>query len=369
MRGVNWIATATTALAVATAPVDAAERLPDKDLAIVELAAGVYAAIWTDPLKDPIEGNSLFIVNDDDVVVVDTALFPSTTRRLIAELEKRTDKPVRVVVNTHWHDDHHDGNAVYRERWPGVTIVSHAATRELIRKHTYEPRPRILAEYRQAVERYTRWHESGLDDEGEPLDERRRQRAGELVPLFATAVAEIETMREMPPDLTFDDRLVLHRGDRTIEILWLGRGNTAGDAVVFLPKERIVASGDLLVHPIPFMFGSYYPEWIETLSALDALPADVIVPGHGPVMRDRAYLHTVQDLLRAIVAEAGAAAAEGLTLEQTRERVKLPEWREKLAGDDDARGRAFDAFVLAPAVERAWRQARGEDPPEGRALD
>jgi hypothetical protein len=103
-----------------------------------------------------------------------------------------------------------------------------------------------------------------------------------------------------------------------------------------------------------------------TLAALDALPADVLVPGHGPVMRDRAYLHTVQDLLRSIVAETKRAVADGLTLEQAKERIKLPEWKTRLAGDDVGRGLAFDAFVLAPAVERAYRQAKGEDPPEGR---
>jgi glyoxylase-like metal-dependent hydrolase (beta-lactamase superfamily II) len=347
----------------------AAGGMPDKELEVVELAPGVHAAVWKSPFQDPIEGNSLFIVNDEDVVVVDTALFPSTTRGLIAELGKITSKPVRYVVNTHWHDDHHDGNYLYRERWPEVEFVAHRATPALVREHTYKPRPGILAEYEELEKKYARWAETGLDDEGKPLEERRRRRAGELVALYGTAVDELRQMREMPPALTFDQRLILERGERTIEIRWLGRGNTAGDAVVFLPKERIVATGDLLVYPVPFMFGSYYAEWIETLTALDALEADVLVPGHGPVMRDREYLHQVQGLLRAIVDETKRAAEEGLTLEQTKQRVKLPEWRARFDDAEGRRGPAFDSFVLAPAVERAWRQAKGEDPPEGRVGD
>ncbi|HEX9799733.1 MAG TPA: MBL fold metallo-hydrolase [Thermoanaerobaculia bacterium] len=354
------------ALPLATAPLAAVEPLPAKELEVVELTAGVYAATWKDPLQDPIEGNSLFIVNDEDVVVVDTALMPSTTRRLIGELRKLTDKPVRYVINTHWHDDHHDGNYLYRELWPDVAIVSHVATRANILEYTYKPRPAILEEYKQIVARYTRWSESGLDDEGKPLVERRRKRAGELVALYSSWITEFSSMREMPPDLTFTDQLVLRRGERTIEVRWLGRGNTAGDVVVFLPAERIVATGDLLVDPVPFMFGSYYAEWIETLAAVDALAADVLVPGHGPVLRDREYLYTVQDLLRAVVAETRKAAEEGLTLEQTKERITLPEWRARFVGADERRGPAFDSFVLAPAIERAWRQAKGEDPPEGR---
>jgi cyclase len=343
------------------------EQLPEKKLEIVELAPGIHAALLKEPLRDPIEGNALFIVNDEDVIVVDAALFPSSARRMIAELRKLTDKPVRYLINTHWHDDHHGGNAVYRELWPEVAIVAHPATRAGILEYTYGPRPGILEQYVEARERMRRWYATGLDDEGQPLIERRRTRAGELVLLYEAALAELGGIREMPPDLTFTDELVLRRGERTIEVRWLGRGNTAGDVVVFLPRERIVATGDLLVHPIPFMFGSYYAEWIATLAAVDALAADTIVPGHGPVLRDREYLHTVQELLAAIVAETTRAVEEGLTLEQARERITLPEWRARLAGDDEALGRTFDAFVLAPAIERAYRQALGEDPPEGRA--
>jgi glyoxylase-like metal-dependent hydrolase (beta-lactamase superfamily II) len=367
VRGLATLLVVLAAGPPAAAAGPATEPLPQKAFEVTRLADGVHAVIWTEPLADPIEGNALFIVNDRDVVVVDSALFPSSTRRMIAALRGITDKPVRYVINTHWHDDHHDGNYLYREAWPGVEFVSHPATRANILEHTYKPRPGILEEYQEAEVRYARWVETGLDDEGKPLEPRRRERARELVALLHTAIDELGQMQEMPPDLTFTERLVLVRGERTIEVRWLGRGNTAGDVVVFLPKERIVASGDLVVYPIPFCFGSYYGEWIDTLAALDALEADVLVPGHGPVMRDRDYLHTVQDLLRAIVAETKRAAADGLTLEQAEQSIKLPEWRARLAGDDVERGQAFDAFVLAPAIERAYRQAKGEDPPEGRA--
>ena len=92
---------------------------------VVRIADGVYGFMWRDPLADPIQGNALFIINDRDVVVVDTALLPSTARVMAAELRKLTTKPVSYVINTHWHDDHHGGNAVYRELWPEVRIVGH----------------------------------------------------------------------------------------------------------------------------------------------------------------------------------------------------------------------------------------------------
>jgi glyoxylase-like metal-dependent hydrolase (beta-lactamase superfamily II) len=340
-------------LAVFAAGPLVAGGLPQKSYEIVKLADGVFAFVWKDPVEDLIESNALFVINDRDVLVVDTGLVPSTARVMAAELRKLTDRPVRYVVNTHWHGDHHGGNEVYRELWPGVEFIAHRDTREDIFAQTYGTRPKDLLGMEEQAVKYAKWAETGRDDEGKPLEERRRARAAEIAALNRALVPELRGIRETPPDLTFADRLVLHRGERTIEVLWLGRGNTRGDAVVFLPKERIAATGDLFVQPIPFGIGSYYQDWIATLGRLDALEADVLVPGHGSVQRDRAYLRQVEALLAALVEQVGAAVASGATLEETRQKVTLADWKPKFAGSDPTRQRAFDAFFVTPAVERA----------------
>ena len=297
---------------------------------VVKIADGVYGFMWRDPLADPIQGNALFVINDNDVVVVDTALLPSTARVMAAELRKLTPKPVSYVINTHWHDDHHGGNAVYRELWPDVRIVGHRETRSDIIEKTYRVRPKTLSDTLAAADRYKRWAASGKDDEGKVLDERRRTRAGEIAVLDRAIVPELRTIQEAPPDVTFTDQLVLYRGGRTIEVRWLGLANTRGDTVVVLPRERIAASGDLVVHPIPFMFGSYHEEWVKTLDALDGLPVDTFLPGHGPLLRDRTYLRQVRGLLQALVDRVKAAVAAGATLEQTQQQVTLQDWRATL---------------------------------------
>lgn len=354
------VALAAAALAVLCLARSSAAGLPQKAYEVVKLADGVYAFVWKDPLQDLIESNALFVINDQDVLVVDTGIVPSTARVMAAELKKLTDRPVRYVVNTHWHDDHGGGNEVYRDLWPGAEFVAHRDTREDILAQVYAPRAKEIVDLEAQAKKYAKWAETGKDDDGKPLEERRRTRAAEIAALNRGLAAEVRTMRETPPDFTFTDRLVLHRGARTIEIVWLGRGNTRGDAVVFLPKERIAATGDLFVQPVPFGIGSYYEEWAATLGRLDALEADVLVPGHGYIQRDRAYLRQVEALLVALVEQVKAAVAEGATLEETRERVKLADWKTKFAGDDPTRQRAFDAFFVAPAVERAWKQAKGE---------
>lgn len=354
-------------LAAAAARFGCGEGLPRKAYDVVRLADGVWAFLWKDPTQDLIESNSLFVVNDRDVLVVDTGMVPSTARVMAAELKKLTDRPVRYVVNTHWHDDHHGGNEVYRELWPGVEFVAHRDTRDDIYAHTYAQRSSDVLNLQEGAVRYERWSATGVDDEGKRLEDRRRKRAGEIAVINRALAPQLQAIRNTPPDLTFDDRLVLHRGDRTVEVLWLGRGNTRGDVVVFLPRERIAATGDLFVQPVPFGIGSYYEEWVATLGRLDALEADVLVPGHGPVQRDRTYLRKVQALVAELVTEVRGAVASGRSLEETRRAVTLADWKSKFAGDDPTLQRAFDAFFVQPAVERAWRQATGEkDPPIGR---
>ena len=115
---------------------------------VVKLAEGVYAAVRRDEPGYAVESNSLFIIGDDGVIVVDSQSNLAATRETLAALRRLTDKPVRYVVNTHWHDDHVVGNQVYAEAFPGVAFVAHAATR------AYLP-------VKGAAARKS-WHEGGL---------------------------------------------------------------------------------------------------------------------------------------------------------------------------------------------------------------
>ncbi len=350
-----WIA-AVLLLAISSV---AQADLPQKEYEIAQLAEGVYGFVWKDPLKDPIEGNSLFIINENDVLVVDAGLFPTSTRLMIGELKKLTPKPVRYVVNTHFHDDHNNGNFVYREFWPGVEFIAHRDTRTDIIEQVNNVRDKDIQGMLDNKEKLEGWLKTGQDDDGKQLDEARKGRVRSFIDLFTQGVKEYRTVKNAEPELTFADSMTLHRGDRVIKLLWLGRGNTRGDAIVFLPKERIAATGDLIVYPVPFGFGSYYKEWATTLSRIDSLEADILFPGHGPPLRDRTYLHQVRGVLTTLVNDVEREVASGATLEETQERVTLSEWKETLSKKDASKERAFDQFFIAPAVERAWNQAKG----------
>lgn len=331
-----------------------------KEYDIKRLSEGVYSFTWKDPLQNPLEGNSLFIINESDVVVVDACAWPSSAQTMINELKKLTSKPVRYVVNTHWHDDHVQGNFLYKQNWPDVEFIGHYNTRIDLIEQLINKFPSRLSGFKDEKTVYEKWLKDGKDPSGKELDSARRKRVQGVADLYNQMYTEYTKVKHVVPDLLVSDSLTLYRGSRTIKILWLGRGNTRGDIVLFLPKEKIVATGDLVVFPAPFAFESYYREWIQTLARLDDLGADVYVPGHGFVEYDRSYIRQVKALLTDLVTGVDKAVKEGLSLEETQKRITLTEWRIKFAGEDPTKLQAFDNFFIAPAIERAWHLARGD---------
>ena len=120
-----------------------------QDFEVQKIGEGVYAVIRTYPPGLMVDGNSAFIVGEDDVMVVDA---PESSREILEAIRKLTPKPVRYVINTHWHDDHITGNQVYRDAFPGVEIVGHAKTREYLpttgvanRQKMLEGAPKVVA--------------------------------------------------------------------------------------------------------------------------------------------------------------------------------------------------------------------------------
>jgi glyoxylase-like metal-dependent hydrolase (beta-lactamase superfamily II) len=329
-------------------------------LEVSKIADGVYGAIFSEPRMDPVESNSVIIINRDSVLVVDANRTPATARAVIAEIRKLTDKPVRYVVNSHWHDDHIFGNQSYKEAFPQVEFVAHRNTREDMERLAF---PHIQS----GIDRFTKAAAdaearlgSGSKPTGEKLSEKERAQLGEELKVYRDVIPKIKTIRLVLPTVTFEEQLTLHQGERTIQILHFGRGNTRGDVAVYLPREKVLVTGDLLVHPVPFAYGSFLGEWIQALKKLRGLDAEVIVPGHGPLMRDKRYVDTVIELLESVVSQVRDAAGRGLTLEETRKAVKLDSFRRRLAGDDPVRLETFDDSIIRVAILRAYMEAKGE---------
>ena len=329
-------------------------------LEIVKLAEGVYGAIFSEPRMDPVESNSVIVVGDDSVLVVDANRTPATALAVIAEIRKLTDKPVRYVVNSHWHDDHIFGNQSYKEAFPQVEFIAHRNTREDMEKLAFPHIQGGVNRFTKALSDAETQLSTGAKPNGEKLTEKERAQLGEELKVYKDYLPKIKNIRLVLPTVTFDQRLTLHQGGREIQILYFGRGNTRGDVAVYLPRERVLATGDLLVHPVPFAYGSFLGEWIQSMKKLRELDAAVIVPGHGPVMRDKEYVDTVIALLESVTSQVQDAFKRGLSLEETRKAVNLESFRRRLAGDDPVRLETFDDSIVRVGIERAYREARGE---------
>jgi cyclase len=328
------------------------------DFEIQKLSEGVYVAIRKQPPLFSFDPNNVFIINDDDVIVVDANASLAATKELLAALRKLTGKPVKYVINTHWHDDHIVGNQVWREAFPGVEFIGHASA--------LKDRPTIGAANRRGMLEGGKAYAARLRDlveqnkslAGAPITEEERVNYLGDVAWLERALAEAPGVQIILPTLTVEDRLTLHRGDRTIDIRHLGRGHTGADLIVHLPSEGVLITGDLVVWPIPLIGSTSYPAaYSATIEKLLTLPANIIVPGHGPVMRDQEYIKLLSRLLISLKEQTAAAVARGETLEQTRKSVDLTEFRRLLAGDSTLKRILFGDYVSGAGVAAAFREA------------
>ena len=331
----------------------------------VEVAPGIHAFI--EPFGHAVvSGNIVAIVGEEVVAIVDSGHHPRLTRAIASEVRKLTPKPVRYVINTHWHNDHVSGNSMLAEAFPGVAIVAHDFTAGMMDKTVRAFQgPNCLPFLREQSKPLRELVASGKGRDGAPFTEARRQRLEGFVRDADAAQAECAEFRYRGPDLTFTDRMTLRLGNRVVELLHPGRANTAGDVIAWVPDAKVVAVGDIVVHPFPYATQSYVSEWAQALRRIEAMPFEALVPGHGPVMRDRAYLRDLAGLFESITTQARAAWRPGMELAELRKRIDLADWRKRFAGDDRFIGANFDNMVTDLAVGRAWQELAGRLEPEG----
>jgi cyclase len=229
---------------------------------LIEIADGAFAYVQ--------EGGGLcvsnagLIVGAESCIVIDALFAPSMTRAFRDEIRRVTDKPVRLLINTHHHVDHTLGNALF----PEAQIVSHVNAR------------------------------------------REQQRVGTgvleiLRPRIPELVAETDGIKVRLPDVTFEGELTLHHEDRAIRLVHLGPAHTIGDALVLLPDDRLLFAGDIaFLYVTPLALEGHVGGWLNVCDQVDAMEIVTIAPGHGPVagkaeLREmRGYLQSIRDQAR-----------------------------------------------------------------------
>ena len=220
--------------------------------------------------------NAAIFVRSQDVVVVDAHSKPSAAAALIAQIKSEvTPKPVRYLVNTHFHWDHTQGDAAYHAAGK-VEIIASEITKQLLAQNGRNR----LKESLETVPQIIDGLKARLDKATSP---RERQFYQEQVRLAEAYRTEMRDFTPEVPDITFAKSYELKDPVHDLHLEFHGRAHTAGDVVVFCPQKHAVATGDAIIGWLPNIADGYPKEWPRTINSVAQLTANHILPGHGPV--------------------------------------------------------------------------------------
>lgn len=315
-------------------------------------------------------GNSTIIVADDHVVVVDAQGSEAAARALIGEIGRLTNLPVRYVVTTHWHGDHHGGTAAFREAYPGVVVIAHPETVSGIGTEANREIHGVAGFLRGMLGPAEEDLASGTQD-GVALS--REQRAQ----LRAYVDEEAGFFDAVPPDFRYDlpdrtveDELVLEDGGRRIEVRHPGPAHTAGDLLVYLPDEEILLAGDLVTVPYVVPRSGFPGSYASVLAELEVLGPRVIVPGHGRPGRHLELVQLMRAFMRHVYDVTEELTLEGADLESVYETLsddpQMSFIRDQIDWEAEGGLRFLDfETLLRMTVERAYEEAGGRNGQEG----
>jgi glyoxylase-like metal-dependent hydrolase (beta-lactamase superfamily II) len=299
-----------------------------------KVADGVHVAVARPAYK--VNCNTAIIETGDGLLIVDSHSKPSAARVIVEQLRDLTPRPVRYVVNTHFHWDHWQGNEVYPAAFPHVEVITNEITREAMLKKSLK---RIQDHVRAVPAEVTalRAQLAAATDAGQRAELASNLRQAEAY------LEEIRALKPALPTMAFENTMRIVRGDREVQLLYLGRAHTEGDVFVYLPKERLVVTGDAVIAWTPFMGDGYPEDWARTLDRLERLDFDLMLMGHGePAGKEwlRAFRGYVADLVDAVRREA----ASGATLDEVKRRVP------------DLLAPAYEQAFSKYGPYRPWRQ-------------
>ena len=288
-----------------------------------KVAEGVYHVIGTGTLS--VVGNAAVIINDDDVVIIDDLVSPAAAWVLLEEIKTLTDKPVRTVINTHYHFDHAHGNQIFGKE---VLIIGHEVTRDMLLGGKSAEMP-LYKGYMTRLPAQIQTLRQQLAAETDAARKATLQTELQIAENNAASQAEL---KPTPPNVTLNSQMTLYRGGREIQIRFLGRAHTAGDVVVYLPKEKIVITGDLLTSALSNMSDAYVNEWDDTLEELKKLDFTIVLPGHGEAFTDRNKIDYFQAYLRDTWSEVSRLKQQGVSAQDAAARADLTKHREHFPG-------------------------------------
>ena len=289
------------------------------------------------------------------MIVVDDHVSPAAAWVLLEEIKEITNKPVTTVINTHFHFDHAHGNQIFEPACRSSATSSRAAccSSNSIGDAALPELPDRNAGPDRDAEKADRREQEPTAREGQAADAAPRRPR--------TTFASQKELKPTPPNVTLTTQMTLYRGDREIQIRYLGRGHTAGDVVVYLPNEKVVITGDFLTSGMSNMSDSFPNEWVASLDELKKLDFDTVMPGHGEAFTDKAKIDYFQAYLRDVWSEVSPLKKQGVSAEEAAKRADLTKHKEHLPIRSRRAADCRDAY-LRQSLERVGRQSERGSP-------
>jgi cyclase len=238
---------------------------------------------------------------------------------------------VRVLVNSHWHQDHWNGNDEYAKAFPGLRIIASEQTRDYMKRMPAAYFVRSLEGGGQKRrEELAAAIKTGKLPDGSPLTPEVRAQKEETLARRAQFTEEVKALPRILPNVVYKDEMTFWSGPREFRLMSV-TGDATASTVLYLPGHKVLAMGDVLVSPEdgngppPWTTNSYsVTPWLDGLRRLDALDAAAIVPGQGPTMHDKTYLRRTIELFAAVLDQVHAALERGIVaLDQVQATVSV----------------------------------------------
>jgi len=280
---------------------------------IEKVADGVFAALAKPAALT--NCNAAIFVLSRSVLVVDAHSKPSAAAALIAQIKKEvTDRPVRYLVNTHFHWDHSQGDAAYKRTIPGVEIIASETTKQLMSqlqrdrlKESLDSVPGLIDGAKARLSRAKTAQE--------------RDWANEQLRQLTAYQAEMNSYPLELPTVTFAKTHVIKDASGDLELAFNGRAHTAGDIQAFSPARRVVASGDAIIGFLPNINDGYPKTWPATIDSVAAWKFDRIIGGHGPVQHGGDRMGQFRNYIEDLTARVERAKKAGTPLAELQKTI------------------------------------------------
>jgi glyoxylase-like metal-dependent hydrolase (beta-lactamase superfamily II) len=257
-----------------------------------------------------INSNAAIFVNSTDVLVVDAHSKPSAAASLIAQIKKDiTAKPVRYVVNSHFHWDHTQGNHAYRMAENKIDFIASEPTKQLMSDLAQKRLNESLAQVPEQIDTLrSRAAKSHSESEKAFCEEQIRQ--------LRAYQSELQTYSLELPTITVGTSYVVRDKAHDLHVEFHGHAHTAGDVVVFCPQKRAVATGDMILGFLPFIGDGFPRTWPKTIDSVAKLDLNRVLPGHGPVQSGRQVMTNERNYIEELTERVAAGKGQGKSLSE-----------------------------------------------------